>query len=319
MFKRILGTLTLASLIISIIACSDNSTNPKNEEGMSSEQNASSSEVSSSSKTNISSSSVKFSSSSVNVSSSSNTVVSSSSSDPSSNLFKDDFFTNGFSKEDIFNPEIDYDTIIDGRDGQVYKIVTIGSQIWMAENLNYADSVKTPSLLGKSWCYHDLIENCAVAGRLYTWAAAIDSVSLAEDSENPITCGTSVECTLPETVQGICPEGWHLPSSEEWTTLETFVGGNTEAGTYLKSKAGWKEYVDVSNLDSFGFSAFPAGQIHLTLSLNFSNGLYTTSWWTATENSSIYANHRYMTFSKNYIGSVNLSKIVGYSVRCVKD
>ncbi|HPW94777.1 MAG TPA: FISUMP domain-containing protein [Fibrobacteraceae bacterium] len=171
----------------------------------------------------------------------------------------------------------------------------------------------------KSWCYHNKIENGEVAGRLYTWAAAIDSVSLAEDSENPITCGTSVECTLPETVQGICPEGWHLPSSEEWTILETFVGGNTEAGTYLKSKAGWKKYVDVSNLDSFGFSAFPAGQIHLTLSLNFDNGLYTTSWWTATENSSIYANPRYMTFSKNYIGSVNLSKIVGYSVRCIKN
>ena len=158
-----------------------------------------------------------------------------------------------------------------------------------------------------------------MAGRLYTWAAAIDSVSLAEDSENPITCGTNVECTLPETVQGICPEVFHLPSSEEWTILETFVGGNTEAGTYLKSKAGWKKYVDVSNLDSFGFSAFPAGQIHLTLSLNFDNGLYTTSWWTATENSSIYANPRYMTFSKNYIGSVNLSKIVGYSVRCIKN
>lgn len=155
-----------------------------------------------------------------------------------------------------------------------------------------------------------------MAGRLYTWAAAIDSVSLAEDSENPITCGTSVECTLPETVQGICPERFHLPSSEEWTTLETFVGGSTEAGTYLKSKAGWKKYVDVSNLDSFGFSAFGGGTFSAG---SFTNGLYTTSWWTATENSSLYANPRYMTFSKNYIGSVNLSKIVGYSVRCIKN
>lgn len=155
-----------------------------------------------------------------------------------------------------------------------------------------------------------------MAGRLYTWAAAIDSVSLAEDSENPITCGTNVECTLPETVQGICPEGFHLPSSEEWTILETFVGGNTEAGTYLKSKAGWKKYVDVSNLDSFGFSAFGGGTFSAG---SFTNGLYTTSWWTATENSSLYANPRYMTFSKNYIGFVNLSKIVGYSVRCIKN
>lgn len=94
----------------------------------------------------------------------------------------------------------------------------------------------------KSWCYHNKIENGEVAGRLYTWAAAIDSVSLAEDSENPITCGTNVECTLPETVQGICPEGFHLPSSEEWTILETFVGGKHRSWNVFKIKS-WLEKI----------------------------------------------------------------------------
>ena len=292
MIKYIFEMVSIASIVLSFIACSNNSTSPKNEnEGFSSEQNASSSEISSST---------------VNVSSSSNTSVSS-----SSTLFKDDFFANGFSKEDILNPEIDYDTIIDSRDGQVYKIVTIDSQIWMAENLNYADSVKTPSLLEKSWCYHNKIENCEVAGRLYTWAAAIDSASLAEDSENPITCGASVECTLPETVQGICPEGWHLPSSEEWTTLETFVGGSTDAGSHLKSKTGWKETLNISNLDSFGFSAFGGGTFSAG---SFTNGLYTGSWWATTEKIS-----RYMTSSKNYVSGSSMSKLFGYSVRCIKN
>ena len=58
-------------------------------------------------------------------------------------------------KECRFNPDIDYGTMTDERDGKVYKTVKIGDQTWMAENLNYADSTKTPSLKGKSWCFND--------------------------------------------------------------------------------------------------------------------------------------------------------------------
>ena len=105
-------------------------------------------------------------------------------------------------KEARLNPNIKYDTMIDPRDKQVYKIVKISpkgsdySQVWMAENLNYADSVKTPSLKGQNWCYNNDEKNCKVSGRYYTWAAAIDSVTLANDSKNPLNCGYGKTCGI---------------------------------------------------------------------------------------------------------------------------
>jgi hypothetical protein len=80
--------------------------------------------------------------------------------------------------------------MVDSRDGQTYKTVTIGTQIWMAENLNYETT--------NSYCYDDDPSNCSKYGRLYTWAAATKA----------------------------CPIGWHLPSDDEWNTLFTAVGGD---------------------------------------------------------------------------------------------
>ncbi|MCK9182585.1 MAG: hypothetical protein M0P13_06880, partial [Fibrobacteraceae bacterium] len=67
-----------------------------------------------------------------------------------------------------------YGEIPDSRDGQVYKTVTIGTQTWMAKNLNYADSIAMPNLAGNSWCYENSADNCAKYGRLYTWTGAMD-------------------------------------------------------------------------------------------------------------------------------------------------
>jgi len=153
-------------------------------------------------------------------------------------------------KEAYLNPEIKYDSIVDSRDGQVYKTVTIGSQVWMAQNLNYADSVKTPSLLKRSWCFAYQSENCDVAGRLYTWAAIIDSVKLATDAEKPQKCGFGEHCVFTEKVRGICPEGWHLPDTTEWKTLISFAGGDDIAGERLESHIGM--YED-SGTDDFAF------------------------------------------------------------------
>ena len=116
-------------------------------------------------------------------------------------------------------------TMTDSRDGKKYKTVKIGSQIWMAENLNYRTR--------DSYCYEDKISNCDKYGRLYTWDAAITA----------------------------CPSGWHLPTHAEWETLVTAVGGESGAGTKLKSTSGWLK--DGNGSDSFGFSALPAGERHL--------------------------------------------------------
>ena len=156
------------------------------------------------------------------------------------------------------NPEITYGTMTDTRDGKTYKTIKIGDQTWMAENLNYSDSTKTPSLKGKSWCYDNEDRNCDVTGRLYTWAAAIDSVKLATDATNPLDCGFLKTCSLPAKVQGVCPTGWHLPNNTEWNTLREAVGGGEIAGNVLKSQTGWDD--GGNGTDSLGFSALPAGR-----------------------------------------------------------
>jgi len=110
------------------------------------------------------------------------------------------------------------DVFTDSRDGKRYRYVTIGKQIWMAENLNY----KTEN----SWCIDKNEENCQKYGRLYEW----------------------------ETATKVCPNGWHLPSNIEWNVLQSAVGiGN--AGKHLKAKYGWG--VNGNGLDSYGFSALP--------------------------------------------------------------
>ena len=218
-------------------------------------------------------------------------------------------------KEDRLNPEIAYDSMTDSRDGQIYKTVKIGDQIWMAENLNYADSVKTPSLMGKNWCYANKAENCAVTGRLYTWTAAIDSVKLATDADNPQDCGSGKECTLPDTVQGICPPGWHLPEKKEWDTLLTKVGGEATALKVLKSQTGW--FHDGNGSDDVGFSALPAGD-------RINNGNFfdigkLAGFWSASETDYNYAKALDLGYCSNYAALGYYNKSFGFSVRCLKN
>ena len=169
-----------------------------------------------------------------------------------------------------------YGTLTDPRDGKTYKTVVIGTQTWMAENLNYE--------ISNSWCYENKEENCEKYGRLYTWAAAMSAV----------------------------PNGWHLPTNEEWGILATNVGGVANAGTKLKSKNGWNSG---NGTDDYGFAAFPAGS---QVSGSFrSLGSY-ARFWTANEFSSSNAYYRYFnTGASMYSDYTN--KSLGYSVRLVKD
>ncbi|MBR3073307.1 fibrobacter succinogenes major paralogous domain-containing protein [Fibrobacter sp.] len=223
-------------------------------------------------------------------------------------------------KECRFNPDIDYGTMTDERDGKVYRTVKIGDQVWMAENLNYADSAEIPSLKRKSWCYNGEPKNCDVAGRLYTWAAAIDSVSLADDADNPRICGYGKECDFTSTrsatfVQGVCPGGWHLPSKKEWNALFTVVGGDSTAGKLLKSQTGW--YNRGNGTDAFGFSALPAGGRNGD-GEGYNEGDY-AYFWSSTELNSNYAYDVHLGYGGDDAGLLYNIKNNGFSVRCLKD
>lgn len=138
-------------------------------------------------------------------------------------------------------------TMTDSRDGKRYKTVKIGDQVWMAENLNFETK--------GSRCFNDKVTNCNKYGRLYTWAAAMDSA--AEYSEDGFGCGRGVQCEASFPVQGICPDGWHLPSKEEYEKMVAFVGGKKSASKKLRSKKGWGKGID--GTDDYGFSITASG------------------------------------------------------------
>lgn len=219
-------------------------------------------------------------------------------------------------KEAYLNPEISYETMTDSRDKQIYKTVKIGTQTWMAENLNYADSTTTPSLKGKSWCFGNKAENCEVAGRFYTWAAAIDSVALYDDG-NGVVCGYGKICTLPATVRGICPNGWHLPNNDEWKILIEEIGGiYDDSGEIFDAGKVLKSQLFFGGSDSFGFSVLPAGEVYD--GGKGSNDGFTAFFWSSTGSNE----SAYMIYLNSYDDLMYLSsddKNHGYSVRCVKD
>lgn len=209
-------------------------------------------------------------------------------------------------KRESCNVEKDENCIKDDRDGQTYKTVTIGTQMWMAENLNYETA--------SSFCYGDDASNCAKSGRLYTWAAAIDSVALY-DGGNGVDCGYGKSCTLPDKVQGICPEGWHLPTNAEWNTLFTAVGGKSVAGTKLKSTSSWNS--SGNGADAFSFSALPAG--HRYDNATYSGEGYYAYFWSSSEVNSDVAYYMFLYYDYDDAYLSRKNKGYGYSVRCLKD
>ena len=284
---------------------------------------SSSAAVSSSSSAKLSSSVAVSSSSSAKLSSS--VVVSSSSQvKMSSSSVVPDGWSWDVPKDARLNPKIKYDSMVDPRDKQVYKVVKIDvpdanySQVWMAENLNYADSVKTPSLKGGNWCYNNDEKNCKVSGRYYSWAAAIDSVALANDSKNPLNCGYGKTCGINRGVQGICPDGWHLPTLHEWGLLSVALGNAGVAGDSLKALTGW-DYAgtaDNNGVDAYGFAALPTGRMVSTSSWSdVGSNVY---YWSSEENGAYEAQYSNINniYTKFYL--YQGSKKYGQSVRCIK-
>jgi len=162
-----------------------------------------------------------------------------------------------------FNPAITYGSLTDMRDNQTYRTVVIGDQIWMAENLNFSGSGGNVGV-----CYGNNPNNCALYGRLYTWAEAMGL---------PPSCNSSLCAGEVDASKDICPEGWRVPTGADWTALTTAVGN--PSATKLKSQTGWDSGRNGTN--EFGFSALPGGGGYPDGSFFVvgSNG----DWWCATE------------------------------------
>ncbi|MCQ2122102.1 MAG: fibrobacter succinogenes major paralogous domain-containing protein [Fibrobacter sp.] len=207
------------------------------------------------------------------------------------------------------------DDMIDPRDGQTYKTVTIGTQTWMAQNLNYApDENHVHSLGDYAWsgCYDNEISNCAKYGHLYTWEVAMDKAG----------CDFFNDCmNSNEGSQGICPVGWHLPSKEEWETLFAVSGGFV-ACKNLKSASGWRE--GGNGTDAYGFSALPAGKGYGFSALSagnvyFNSVDYITHFWSSSEFNSTLAYIIALVYNSESALLVYEDKNLARSVRCLKD
>ena len=178
----------------------------------------------------------------------------------------------------------------DSRDGNDYKWVRIGNQIWMAENLNYE--------IQKSWCYDKKEINCTKYGRLYKYSAA----------------------------EKACPVGWHLSSDNEWKLLEIYLGMSkeqvynrgyrgTDEGRRMKSSTGWNKGKNGTN--SSGFNALPGGGRRPLGS--FHDIDFTGSWWSPSGDVDSYEDGRYIGKDKNQVGKYFFSVSYGRSVRCLKN
>ena len=190
----------------------------------------------------------------------------------------------------------------DSRDGQTYKTVTIGTQTWMAQNLNY-ESVN-------SFCYVGNASNCTKYGRLYTWAAAMDSVGWW--STNGKGCGYLRTCIIRNPARGICPEGWHVPAWKEWETLYSAMGSSA----YAMQAEGFAKWPNAT--DAYAFSALPAGG---NRNDRFSDEGSDAYFWSTYELNTSYTGVWHLSVGDAGIrgGYSDAGKFNGFSVRCVKD
>jgi uncharacterized protein (TIGR02145 family) len=200
-------------------------------------------------------------------------------------------------------------TFTDSRDGKVYKIVKIGSQVWFAENLNYAAEgsvcygeggtvamengqfFSPPKILSPD----EVQTNCAKYGRLYNWETALTA----------------------------CPAGTHLSTDKEWTTLVDYAGGEKKAGMKLKSSMGWESSKDVpTGTDEYGFSALPGGYSGNDSVFDYGD-FYNVGehghWWSVSDDGVYRALNRNLYNNYEYVGKGSIYESDLFSVRCVLD
>nr|NQU94138.1 hypothetical protein [Bacteroidota bacterium] len=200
---------------------------------------------------------------------------------------------------------------LDERNNKTYGTIWIGEQCWMTENLDIGDQIpgyQQQSNNGnlEKYCYDELNINCETYGGLYQW-------------------GEVMQYATTPGGQGICPEGWHIPSDEELCTLENYVdAGNvscasffwrgTDCGLNLKALYGWNN--NGNGTDAFDFTALPGGAFS---DGNFTNVGDNAYFWSSTESDENMAGVRILDAIGDKIGRYNLEWDYGFSVRCMYD
>ena len=197
-------------------------------------------------------------------------------------------------------------SFVDSRDGQIYKFVTIGNQVWMAENIRYTEKNNTGAFIGRclDQAYGLIDKDCPEQGRFY---------------KNQDTYDNSVN-----DMWTACPMGWHVPDTTEWSALLTAVGGATTAGKVLKSRSGWD---DGGGDDAFGFGALSRGLYAWTRPGSWSqreDGM-SAYFWSSVRNSDQNCQYVFVLKSGSESGVIECKDILGttethfFTVRCVKN
>jgi len=194
---------------------------------------------------------------------------------------------------------------------QGYSTVLIGTQCWMAENLNVGiridgyQEVQDNSIIEK-YCYYNNEANCDIYGGLYQW-------------------DEMMQYTTAPGVQGICPNSWHLPTDDEWKIMEMELGMSqteadgtgwrgTDEGKKMKSTSGWDNNGNGTN--SSGFTALPGGYRGSGSFLDLGKCGF---WWSSSENTGSNSWYRSLNFDSDLVLRSSLYKPAGFSVRCLKD
>ena len=215
------------------------------------------------------------------------------------------FFATDCKKDDSTTSSIPI-TVTDA-DGNLYNTVTIGTQVWMQKNLkttkysngdaipNVTDATAWISLETGAYCWfrNDSATYKDDYGALYNWFAAAD-------------------------IRNVCPTGWHVPSDAEWTTLTTYLNGDSVAAGKLKETGTnhWRT-PNTGATNVTGFTALPGGERDIAGTFDSWTGW--GHWWSSTEVSTANAYLRYMVFRDSNVGTANTYKSNGFSVRCLKD
>ena len=182
-------------------------------------------------------------------------------------------------------------------------VVTIGTQVWTSKNLDVAtyrngdvipqvqDQAAWADLTTGAWCYYDNdASNGTKYGKLYNWYAVNDP-------------------------RGLAPNGYHMPTEAEWTLLTDYLGGESEAGTKMKSTSGWKNNGNGTNIS--GFSGLPGG--YRSDDGTFSFIVNYGYWWCYAESIASYAWYRDLSYLDGNVHRCGDDEKSGFSVRCLRD